>query len=72
MWADFFVPAGGLSKVPAEGMFSVAAAVPAISAVLRCLQCLLCLLAFCVCNVCGACKTHLETYNHIQKTIHDK
>lgn len=25
-----------------------------------------------VCNVCGACKTHLETYNHIQQTIHDK
>lgn len=32
MWADFFVPAGGLSKVPAEGMFSVAAAVSAVSA----------------------------------------
>ena len=56
MWADFFVPAGGLSKGGAvDGN------------------------VFCrggsVCNVCCAfcvCKTHLETYKHIQKTIHDK
>ena len=62
MWADFFVPAGGLSKGGAVdgNVFCRGGSV-----------CNVCN----VCNVCCAfcvCKTHLETYNHIQQTIHDK
>lgn len=59
MWADFFVPAGG----PAEG--------GAVDGNVFCRGGSVCN----VCNVCCAfcvCKTHLETYNHIQQTIHDK
>lgn len=56
MWADFFVPAGGLSKGGAVdgNVFCRGGSV-----------CNVCC-AFCVC------KTHLETYNHIQQTINDK
>lgn len=57
MWADFFVSAEGACRRGGAVDGNV----------------------FCrggsVCNVCCVfcvCKTHLETYNHIQKTIHDK
>lgn len=59
MWADFFVSAEGACRGGAVdgNVFCRGGSVCS------------------VCNVCCAfcvCKTHLETYNHIQQTIHDK
>lgn len=85
MWADFFVPAGGLSKGPVEGACRgnvfrrgggasniCCVAEPAVLAVSAMLAMSAVPLAFCVCDVCDACKIHFETYNHIQQTINDK
>lgn len=60
MWADFFVSAEGACRRGG-----------AVDGNVFCRGGSVCN----VCNVCCAfcvCKTHLETYNHIQQTIHDK
>lgn len=63
MWADFFVSAEGACRRGGAVDGNVFCRGGSVCNVCN------------VCNVCCAfcvCKTHLETYNHIQQTIHDK